>query len=162
MKHSDSGPARGARRRAAAASAARPAKRKMSVVPGVLCGADLESVGRSDGVKAAALSESREALLAAGGEGLHQRSHGLFCTFLDFNCGDGSPKVFVVPSRVVHEQMNGGCERKRFMMWIAKGRMAPLRSAPTAFQMIAGRHFAEQVSAIHCLAEQVLSIQPGR
>ncbi len=52
---------------------------------------------------------------------MHQRSDRLFYTFVDLNWGDGSPRVFVVPSHVVHEQMNDGCERKRFMMWITAG-----------------------------------------
>ncbi|MCE5311476.1 MAG: hypothetical protein LLG20_27895 [Acidobacteriales bacterium] len=56
-----------------------------------------------------------------GEKAMHQKSERLFYTFVDLNGGDGSPKVFVVPSHVVHEQMNDGCDRKRFMMWITAG-----------------------------------------
>ena len=84
MKHSDSGPAQGARR----ATEAGPesgrggkgrwsARRKMSVVLELLRGADLESTSRKHGVTAATLSEWRETFLAAGEEGLKIRQEDL-------------------------------------------------------------------------------------
>jgi hypothetical protein len=84
MKHSESGPAQGARR----ATEAGPdsgragkgrwsARRKMSVVLELLRGDDLESTSRKHGVTAATLSEWREAFLAAGEEGLKIRQEDL-------------------------------------------------------------------------------------
>lgn len=53
------------------------AKRKVSVVLELLRGADLESMGRKYGVTAATLSAWREAILAAGEEGLKIRQEDL-------------------------------------------------------------------------------------
>ena len=79
-KHSDPGSAQGARRETEAgpesgrAGKSRwPARRKRIVVLERLRGAGLESASRRYGVTAAALSEWREAFLAAGEEGLKIR-----------------------------------------------------------------------------------------
>jgi Transposase. len=53
------------------------AKRKTSVVLELLRGADLESTSRKYGVAAATLTEWRDALLAAGAEGLKVRQEDL-------------------------------------------------------------------------------------
>jgi hypothetical protein len=56
-----------------------------------------------------------------GYKAMRQKSDRFFYAFVDLNWGGGTPRVFVVPSHVVHEQMNDGCDRKRFMMWITAG-----------------------------------------
>jgi len=83
-KHSDSGPAQGARRaRSTEPESGRSgkgrwsAKRKMSVVLELLRGAYLETTSRKYGVTAATLSKWREAFLAAGEEDLKIRQEDL-------------------------------------------------------------------------------------
>jgi hypothetical protein len=53
-----------------------------------------------------------------GAKAANQDGDRLFYTLVDLNWGEGVPRVFVVPSKAVSEQMNDGFERKMFMLWI--------------------------------------------
>lgn len=133
------------------------ARRKMSVVLQVLRGADLDATSRKHGVRAATLSKWREALLAAGEDGLKIRE-----------------EDFVAPHRP-QRRLAPGCpagfrvtqvDRTHRAGWQppvprhVQGRVALASQPRCVFKPLAGRHLGGQLQDLLPLDAALRAVHP--